>query len=286
MSEEPNQSATGFQIAFLILALLFLAAPAEKYLFNQWTWAQERGIPVSRLAIFAIAAFVLFGIEPLRKVCFRLLSAPIPSGRKHEVISALALNIVAGFAAMGAAVLWVWMLGGEPALARRVGEEMKDAEQMSRALAPGGILTFIVVGGLIAPIIEELVFRGMLYPAWALQWGWLPSALATSLVFALLHPNHFSQFFASLIYICLFRRTGSLRAPIIVHALFNVFMWYPLVGQLIFPAAARGTGELSYWSVNLLCLAMITVALPIYLWMSRDGKSIVVAPEREFAVHR
>ena len=187
---------------------------------------------------------------------------------------------------MGAVVLWIWTTGGDPALARRVGEEMKDAEQMSRALALGGILTFIVLGGLIAPIIEELVFRGMLYPAWASQWGWLPSALATSFLFGILHPNRFSQFFASLIYICLFRRTGSLWAPIIAHALFNVSMWYPLVGQFIFPSAARGTGEISYWAVNISCLAIVTAALPLYLWMSRDDSAVLASTERELAVQR
>jgi hypothetical protein len=35
----------GFQIAFLILALLFLAAPAEKYLFNEWTWLERMEFP-------------------------------------------------------------------------------------------------------------------------------------------------------------------------------------------------------------------------------------------------
>jgi membrane protease YdiL (CAAX protease family) len=179
---------------------------------------------VTRFAIFSIAALVVLGIGTLRRLSLGLLSIPLPRQRRPEVAAAFALNVIAGFGAMGAAILVVWVSGGEPALARRVGEEVKAAEQISLALSLGGVLTFLVIGGLIAPVIEELVFRGMLYPAWAREWGWLSGAIATSFLFALIHANHFAQFFSSLIYICVFRRTGSLRAPIIVHGLFNMSM--------------------------------------------------------------
>ncbi len=283
MDESKSRSVTGLQIAFLIVALLFIAAPAEKYLFNEWTWARDNGIPVTRFAIFAVAAIVLFGLPSPRRLCVNLLSTSLAKGTTHEIPVGLALNIVAGFAALGAPVLLIWLLGGEPALARRVGDEMKDAEQMSRALALGGILTFLVIGGVIAPILEELTFRGILYPAWARQWGWLRSALATSFVFALVHPNHFAQFFASLIYIGIFRRTGALRAPIIVHGLYNMSMWYPLIGQFIFPASAQGNGEISHFSFNLFCLAFVAIAVPAYLWMSRDKRAIAAVSAQELS---
>ncbi len=269
MSNEAHR-AGGFQIAFLIVALLFLAAPAEKYFFSQWTWAQEHAIPVTRLAIFIVAAAVLFGVPWVRRRCLRLLAAPIPAGRGREVAGAVMLNITAAFAAVGATVLLIWLVGGEPALARREGNEAKAAQQLQEALALGGVLTSIVLGGFIGPVIEEILFRGFLLSAWSRQWGWLRGAIATSVLFAAVHPNHFSQFFASLIYICVYRRTGSLRAPIVVHGLFNMSLWYPLVGQFLFPAAARGTGELSYWWFNLLCLAILAIALPMYMRISRD----------------
>jgi membrane protease YdiL (CAAX protease family) len=283
MVEQWDRSPTGFQIAFLIVALLFLAAPAEKYLFNQWSWGREHGIPITRFAIFAAAAIALFGVPSLRRLSVKLLSAPIARGQKHEIAIAWLLNLTAGFAGLGAVILLAWMAGGDAALARHANNEMNATEQMSRALALGGILIFVVLGGLIAPIIEEIVFRGLLYPAWARQWGWLASAVATSLLFALIHPNQFAQFFASLIYIGLYRRTGSLRAPIIVHGLYNISMWYPLLGQFIFPVAPRGTCELSHWYFNLVCLAAVTVILPIYLWISRDGKASVELSRQEFA---
>lgn len=264
---------SGFQIAFLLVALLFLAAPAEKYLFSDWTWAREQAIPVTRLAIFCVAASVIFGIGGLRRFSVNLLSVALHKQARKEVAGAFVLNVIAGFAGLGAAILLLWISGGEPALSRRSQEELNVAEQMRRAWSLGSVLTFIVIGGFIAPVIEELLFRGMLYPAWARQWGWIRGAIATSLLFALIHPNVFAQFFASLIYIGIFRRTGSLRAPIIVHGLYNMSMWYPLLGQYVFPEAARGTGEISHWSLNIVCLAVASITVPTYLWISRDKEA-------------
>lgn len=273
MSKAKTTGASGFQIAFLVLALLFLAVPADRYLFSQWAWAREYGFPAGRIMIFIAMGAAIFGIPALRRISLRLLSAPLPSEKQGEVVLVIGLHVVAGFAAIGAVVLWIWCVGGEPALARRVGQEASAAIQWANALSVNSIVTFLILGGIVAPIVEELVFRGLLYPAWASQWGWLRSALATSLVFAVIHPNMFSQFFASLIYIGLLRRTGSLRASILAHSSFNILMWYPLLGQFLFPGRGRETGEISYWSLQLICLGIACIAIPIYLWMSRDDRA-------------
>ena len=275
MKEQTPPQVSGFQIAFLVIAVLLLAAPADKYLFGRWSWAQEQGLPVTRFAIFMLAIAIFLTLPALRRLCRSLLSQPIPKDKRAEVGIVLVIHVACAFAALGAVVLLAWSRGGEPALARFVGEQAKDAEQMSQALSVGGVLTFLVLAGFIAPVVEEIVFRGMLYRAWAERWGWLAAALSTSFLFAIIHPNMFSQFFASILYIGLYRRTGSLRAPIILHGLFNMLMWYPLAGQFLFPNAARGTGELRYFTLNLVALGVVAVALPFYLWMARDEKSLL-----------
>ena len=273
MPEANRHGATGFQIAFFIVALLFLAAPADKYLFDHWQWAKELRFPIGRTMIFLVAVGILFGVPALRRRCIGLLSIPLPPTKAPEVAAVVLLHIVTGFAAVGITGLWIWGNGGEPALARVLGSRDTAATQLSDALSIHGIATFLLLGGILAPIIEELVFRGLLYPAWAAQWGWIRSALATSALFAVLHPNMFSQFMGSILYICVFRRTGSLRASIITHATFNVLLWYPLIGQFLFPSGGgSSTGEISYWTPQIACLAIALVALPAYMWMSRDTR--------------
>ena len=263
-------AAKGWHIAFFVFALLFLGVPADKYFFSRWQWVIESGFPMGRLMVLLVAAAVLLGVPALRRHSLGLLATAIPSGKTPELGIALALNLIAGFGAVGAYALWIWSFGGEPSMARWIGNMPKAEEQARHAMSVNSIITFFILGGIVAPIVEELIFRGMLFPAWAREWGWVRSALATSALFALFHSNVISQFMGSLVLICVFRRTRSLRASIAVHSAFNVLLWYPLVGRFLNPSGAE-TGEISHWALQLSCLALACVAVPLYLWASRDA---------------
>ena len=76
----------------------------------------------------------------------------------------------------------------------------------------------------------------------------------TSTLFGLYHPVFWAAFTSSIVFVCLFRRTGSLWASIIVHAFFNLMLWYPLVGQFVFPSPERALGDISTWGFQLACL--------------------------------
>lgn len=260
------QEATGFQIAFFVIALFFLAAPADKYVFSHWQWARELGFPIGRVMTFVIAAGVLLAFPATRRRCFNLVSSPIGPAGRAEVAAGTLLNIVTAFAGAGIVGLWIWSAGGEAALARAVGTHEGAAAKLASALAASTIVAHFLMAGIVAPFVEELLFRGFLYPAWASRWGWVRSALATSLLFAVMHPNMYSQFMASIVFICLLRRTGSLRAPIIAHGVLNILLWHPFLGQYVFPGPGRD------WTPQFICLALVVVALPLYMWMSRDEK--------------
>jgi membrane protease YdiL (CAAX protease family) len=77
---------------------------------------------------------------------------------------------------------------------------------------------------LIAPVFEEALFRGILYPA-IKNAGYPTLALAgTSLLFGAIH-NSLVTFlpltFFAMILVVLYEKTDSLLAPILSHALFN-----------------------------------------------------------------
>jgi len=92
----------------------------------------------------------------------------------------------------------------------------------------------------IAPVTEELLFRGVLYPTLK-QNGWPRGAwLVTSCIFALTHANAmtFLPLLAlSLALIWLYERTGNLLAPVTAHSLFNAANFYQLM-QLQPPAGS------------------------------------------------
>jgi membrane protease YdiL (CAAX protease family) len=93
---------------------------------------------------------------------------------------------------------------------------------------------FGLVAILFAPVVEEIIFRGVLYPALK-QRGHPHLALwGTSLLFALTHANMATfiplTFFA-LVLVFLYERTGNLLAPILTHSLFNAANFCALIYQ-------------------------------------------------------
>src|SRR5258706_4192235 len=221
MSRTPPREATGRQVVVFVFAILVLGAAAESFV----------GDPLARIATLIVAGSILFGVPALRRKCLALLAAPAKPGAAIEVGTALAIQIVCGFGFFGAMALWWWSVGGEPALARHMGQGLVESHPSERAFSTARLVHTFVVGGVLAPLVEELVFRGFLYPIWERKWGWVKSAFATSAVFGLIHPAVVPQFLSSLVLIALYRRTGSLRACIACHSALNILVWDPLLGQ-------------------------------------------------------
>jgi membrane protease YdiL (CAAX protease family) len=85
-------------------------------------------------------------------------------------------------------------------------------------------LYFAVVAIFLAPLVEEVLFRGIIYPT-VKQAGFPKLALwGTSLLFALIHGNLLSFLplvFLALIFTWLYEQTDNLLASIVTHACFN-----------------------------------------------------------------
>lgn len=83
-------------------------------------------------------------------------------------------------------------------------------------------LSFVAL--IAAPIIEEILFRGILYPT-IKQAGYPKLALwGTSIFFALTHQNipaFLPLVFFAMILTLLYEETGNLLAPIVAHSCFN-----------------------------------------------------------------
>ncbi len=82
-----------------------------------------------------------------------------------------------------------------------------------------------------APVVEEIIFRGLLFGALVGKWGFWPAALCSSLVFASVHGYELEGTISVLTtgtFLCwLYVRTGRLWAPILAHALLNAIVVLP-----------------------------------------------------------
>ena len=86
------------------------------------------------------------------------------------------------------------------------------------------LIFFVVMSVAVAPSVEEMLFRGSLYPAIKQIGHPRLAAIGTALLFALFHVNLLT--FASLTVvalglIALYEFTDNLLAPITAHAVFN-----------------------------------------------------------------
>jgi len=95
------------------------------------------------------------------------------------------------------------------------------AEQAINALEPWIVVPAIVV---VAPIAEELFFRGVAFNAWLRERGRRFAYIGSAALFATIHVSLVSLlpiFLLGLALAWVYRRTGSLLAPIAMHATVN-----------------------------------------------------------------
>src|SRR5439155_1903072 len=61
--------------------------------------------------------------------------------------------------------------------------------QFDLAGSTSHVLMLYVLACVIAPVLEETMFRGALFHHLRRRWGWLISALIVSAIFAIIHPQ-------------------------------------------------------------------------------------------------
>ncbi len=94
------------------------------------------------------------------------------------------------------------------------------------AADPKAFIWFALAAAIGAPLVEEVIFRGLLYSGLRQKFDWLPTALISSFIFAFVHgdPWQFLGLFGlGFAFAWVREKTGSLSAPMILHAVNNSF---------------------------------------------------------------
>ncbi|WP_251389877.1 CPBP family intramembrane glutamic endopeptidase [Mediterraneibacter agrestimuris] len=95
----------------------------------------------------------------------------------------------------------------------------------SAVLYSEGIVVMLVCQGIIVPVSEEMMFRGVLFKRCREQMGFWNAAFAISLLFALIH-NTMTQLSYTLVlglFLAYFyEKFGSLKAPVLLHVMVNM----------------------------------------------------------------
>jgi membrane protease YdiL (CAAX protease family) len=206
------QAVAGLALGSAPEALLYLAA-----LIVGTTENAGGKVTAGSAAALAVGSLVLYGWQAIAAWLFSLRTA----GRK------LALW---GFRRPTKAVFWTVPLGLVAVYAVSIAHDIVVRPEQQQIISEFprnglGVGLFVLVAVIMAPLFEEIVFRGFLFRGLANSWGWVWGALASSAVFGLAHlqldvfvPLAVLGFALAWAY----RQTGSLWTCIIMHALFNL----------------------------------------------------------------
>lgn len=87
------------------------------------------------------------------------------------------------------------------------------------------VLPFFVVGAIVAPLAEEVFFRGVIYGFFR-RWGVFVAVVISTLLFVIVHPIGSSipwpQIVGGILFAVAYETAGSLAAPIVIHVLGNL----------------------------------------------------------------
>ena len=104
-------------------------------------------------------------------------------------------------------------------------QQVKDLrDSFFEVISRDGIVIIVL-----APIIEEVVFRGLFYAALKSYFPWFVSLIFSSVIFSLIHENvlAFTLLFSlSVLLTFIYELYGKLFYPILIHSCFNISMLF------------------------------------------------------------
>lgn len=89
----------------------------------------------------------------------------------------------------------------------------------------GGKMLFFLIGGMVSPVAEEIVFRGVLY-GYLKRWGVWAAVIFSTLLFVLAHTTGgrfpVAQIVGGVVFALAYERERSLVVPMVIHILGNL----------------------------------------------------------------
>lgn len=214
------------------------------------------GEPILGTAVLGGIAAALIGAARLLRpgwFAFAPERRPSPGAPRlrRTVLGCLALAFLAG----QSLALWLYALGGSEAF-----------DQSTRARQDAGALVVLLLALVVAPLAEEMLFRGLVYPLLRRRVGIVASVLVTTAVFGLLHGN-VVQFAAALplavLLALVYERTRALWPCVVIHLGFNV------VAMLVPPALLAPLAN----PVSALLLTTAFLGCAFALYRKVDGEA-------------
>lgn len=128
------------------------------------------------------------------------------------------------------------------------------------------ILIFVLVSVLV-PVVEELIFRGILVERLGLKYGYKRAVIISSLIFGVFHADIIGAFVFGVILSIIYLKTKSLLMPVLIHALNNglVALYTFLEEAIGYEAWETITPYIEYRWIGISLTAITTIWLYKYI---------------------
>ncbi len=204
-------------IAFLVLGFLFIATLAQMrsdIMFGNWGFVLQ-SLAFHWLVILFVAVWIYRSKKTWRDVFGLSRKSLAPSALQGLAAYLIALPLIftAGYLYQILLITTGYVPSPQPLM-----------EFMTGEMGTWPRFYAILVAALVAPVSEEILFRGLLLPLAARSLGVLGAVVITSALFAAMHlfiPALVPLFVVSLACSFAYIYTGSILTPIALHSIFN-----------------------------------------------------------------
>ena len=168
----------------------------------------------------------------------------------------------------------VFSLGAVPVVWHPLARVAPDivSDVLSQPLA-GSRLNIFVLIVIAAPLSEELLFRGLLFSRLMVKWGATRAMIVSSLAFGLLHLNPIGASVFGMVACVLYLRTRTLLAPMALHALNNLMVWFVTFWE-VEADVPYDSPEFLYQGVVAMLIASPVILLFLRRWWPARGTAL------------
>ncbi|HEV2705548.1 MAG TPA: type II CAAX endopeptidase family protein [Pyrinomonadaceae bacterium] len=211
-------------------------------------YAQQRGIGVAQLAEFSITDKVAIFLQILSNVPAHILTMMlawmlVTRFGKRPFFSALGWQWSRRFGFWTSAGLAVGLLGIGILVIKLAGEQETPLDKVISSSRAAALATAFIATAT-APLVEEVIYRGVLYSALQRAIGAVGAVFIVLSLFALVHVPQYWPNFGVIGTICLLSAvltlirawTGQLLPCVIVHLIFNGLQ---SIGIVVYPYLQR-----------------------------------------------
>jgi membrane protease YdiL (CAAX protease family) len=216
---EQHKDFPNFWTAVLILTLLIGLQIIISIMAFDFGYAYERGDPRATGVIIVLSCGIIFSIlMSYKRINYRKLFNP----GSYSVKSILIIFTIPLLLIMGGGVFWVTDITNLLILYFPLSD---NESMMFYRLVNGGVVSIITVC-IIGPLIEEMLFRGIILRSFLVNYSTSKSIVLSALLFALYHLSIYQipvAFLLGCLFAWLYVRTSSLYPSILGHVIYNSF---------------------------------------------------------------